>query len=480
MIKTVFVLIYSFLILLYSAPIDAQPHLTELVKKVQPAVVKIVVYDLNRSVSKIGSGFFINERGHLITNYHVLNGAFSAEVIAHDGGKYPIDLVIAQNRYADLVKVTVNIPRLLVRWLVVTDQLPAIAEQVLVVGNPLGLNQTVSEGIVSAIREVPQIGKFFQTTAPISPGYSGSPVVNMRGKAVGVISFQSVFGQNLNFAVSGRKVIELVDETVGKTLAEWTYRMSNQKTKLAEELCRKGFRFSVKGEYKKALAFYKEAIDKNPEDISAWYGLGQCYVGLDRPKQAIDTYKKAIRIHTKDASLLYFLGNYYNTLGMHNEAAGAYKKAAQISPESAAIYDRLGRTYSILGLYKKAIEAHYRVLQINPHSAASHFQIGVAHGKLENIKEAIDAYRRAVGIDPDFAPAFSAMGILMGKLGNYQKQLEAFKQAIRINPDDPTAHYFIGISYAELEDRKSALQEYKILKELDPLRAKILFGRIYP
>ena len=154
-------IIAAFLTIAFTAFASANAPLTELVQKIQPAVVKIVVYDMNNRISGVGSGFFINRQGHLITNYHVLNGAFSAEVIAQDGGKYPIDRVIAQDRYADLIKVTVDIPQMLVHWLEAADATPNIAERVLVVGSPLGLAQSVSEGIVSAVREIPNLGEIF-------------------------------------------------------------------------------------------------------------------------------------------------------------------------------------------------------------------------------------------------------------------------------------------------------------------------------
>jgi hypothetical protein len=70
-----------------------------------------------------------------------------------------------------------------------------------VIGTPLGLEQTVSDGIVSARREIPGFGRIVQMTAPISPGSSGSPVLNMRGEVVGVATFLIDMGQNLNFAI---------------------------------------------------------------------------------------------------------------------------------------------------------------------------------------------------------------------------------------------------------------------------------------
>lgn len=467
-------------LVLLAGPARGEGALTELVKTVQPAVVKIVVYDMNHRVSGLGSGFFINPEGHLVTNYHVLNGGFSAEAIAHDGGRYPIQGVIAQNPRADLIKVSVDIPRILIQWLNVTDGIPAIAERVLVVGSPLGLDQSASEGIVSAVRELPQIGKFFQTTAPISPGSSGSPVLNMSGRVIGVVSFQSVMGQNINFAVSGEKVLGLVDEKSPQTLAEWTYTLSSQKPRLAEELCRKGFRFSINGEYKKALSFYQDATRKDPNDIAAWYGLSQCYAGLGQPDAAIETYREALQIHTDDASLHYHLGNYYTRLGKLEKAIEAYKKAIRIDSNAVGAYDMLGRAYSSLGRYPEAIEAHSQVLRITPGVSVYHIHIAEAYGKLGRIADAIEAYQQAIRFDPENAKAYTDLGELYGKLGDHQQQRAAYREAIRIDPDNALAHYLMGLADVADGDRNAALQEYKILKSLDPATADRLFERIYP
>jgi tetratricopeptide (TPR) repeat protein len=475
--RTIFVA--GLFVFLFSSFGTASTQLTELVKKIQPAVVKIVVYDMNKRVSGIGSGFFINQKGHLITNFHVLDGAFSAEVIARDGGKYPIDLMIAQDRHADLIKVSVDIPHILVQWLNVVDAVPGIAEQVLVVGNPLGLDQSVSEGIVSAVREIPNLGKFFQTTAPISPGSSGSPVVNMDGHVIGIVSFQSVMGQNINFAVSSRKVLALNDETPGQTLAEWTYRVSNQKPKLAAELCRKGFQFSINGEFKKALSYYKDATEEDPTDIMAWYGLSQCYVGLGKSEAVVKTYKEAIQINVEDASLHYNLGNYYGNLGKNTEAIEAYKVAIQINPDDPSAYGRLGILYSEMGRYRNAIEAHKQVIRINPRYASSHFHIGVAHAQLGELEAAVESLKQAVLLNSEFGQAYNRLGTVFGKLGRHTQEMDAYKRVIQIDPDDSAAHYNIGSAYAQAGDRAAALQEYKILKGLAPEKAKQLFKLIY-
>ncbi|MGD9278841.1 MAG: S1C family serine protease, partial [Desulfobacterales bacterium] len=179
-----------------------EANLVQVTGVVQRAVVKITTYDAEKKRIGMGSGFFIDKGGALITNYHVLDGAYASDVKTYDGREYQIQRVLAYNKTADLIKVKVKIPEKSVHPVEVTPDVPEIAERILVVGSPLGLDQTVSEGIVSAVREFPKIGKIFQMSAPASRGSSGSPVVNMDGKVIGVVSFIVEPGQNLNFAVA--------------------------------------------------------------------------------------------------------------------------------------------------------------------------------------------------------------------------------------------------------------------------------------
>ena len=75
--------------------------------------------------------------------------------------------------------------------------------------NPLKLEGSVTDGIVSAVREVPNVGKIIQITAPISHGNSGSPVFNMKGEVVGVVTVKVTNGQNINLAIGAQRVAQL-------------------------------------------------------------------------------------------------------------------------------------------------------------------------------------------------------------------------------------------------------------------------------
>ena len=465
--------------LLSTGPIGAEVNLTKLVDKIRPAVVTVVVYDVNRQVTNIGSGFFVDKNGHLVTNYHVLDGSYTAEVRTFDGKTYPIKLVVADNKSVDLVKVLVDIPRKEVKWIKVSSDLPSIAEQILVVGSPMGLEQTVSEGIVSSIREIPAVGNFFQMSAPISPGSSGSPVINLKGKVIGVATFQFLRGQNLNFSISGKSVKKLKPTGAALAISRWTFNNSLDQPKLAEELCRKGYSFSINGEDQKAIQFFRKAIEKDPKNTMAWNGLGYCHVGLNNPQAAIEAYQQAIKSDPTNETLHFILANYYIKLGRTQEAIDTYRRVISLNPALEPAYYRLGILYTQLGRVDEGKTAFQEAIRLNPDAAPAHFNIAIAYTKLGNYHEAINANKEVLRIKPDFAPAYNNLGLVYDKLGRSNEAVKAYKEAIRVDPDYASAHFNLGAALLQKGDKTGALDEYKILKNLDKAAADKLFNNIY-
>lgn len=469
--------LFSWLVM--SDPLTAETELTKLVKEIRPAVVTVIVYDINQAVANIGSGFFIDKYGHLITNYHVLDGKYTAEVKTAEGNTYPIKLIVADNKATDLVKVLVDIPPQKFKWVKTADSLPSIAEQVLVVGSPMGLEQTVSEGIVSSIREIPSVGEFFQMSAPISPGSSGSPVINLKGQVVGIATFQMVRGQNLNFAVSVKSVRKLKPVKAGMSMPLWTYNNSLNQPGLAEELCRQGYSFSINGEDQKALEFFREAIEKDPENTMAWNGLGYCHVGMNNPAAALKAYQQAIKTNPGDETLYYILGNYYVKLGQPQEAINAYRQVIRMKPDFEEAHFKLGVVYSQLGQLDEGKNAFETVIRLNPDAVPAHFSVGIAYAQLGRYKDALKANQEVLRIDPNFAPAHNNIGMVQKRLGNAGLEIESYKRAIRIDPDFAFAHYNLGVALLQSGDKAAALDEYKILKNLDQQGANQLFNQIY-
>lgn len=197
-------------LMLYPSQMCAQEDLPHLIARIQPAVVTVIIYDVSGKVIGNGSGFFIDPQGHLITNYHVLSRGARAEIKTQDGRRYPIKMVMAEDQKADLIKVRVDLPADAPHsYLQVSATRPMVGERVLVIGSPMGLDQTVTDGMVSGIRLLPGMGEMLQISAPISPGSSGGPVVNVKGEVLGVARGFLTRGQNLNFAIPGSRVLAL-------------------------------------------------------------------------------------------------------------------------------------------------------------------------------------------------------------------------------------------------------------------------------
>ena len=457
----------------------AAANLTELVKSIQPAVATVVAYDVNNKVANIGTGFFVNKYGHLITNHHVLTGKFGAEIRTADGGIYRIRTIVAENQETDLIKVSVDIPPEKIRWLQVSDEVPPVAQRVVVVGSPMGLEQSVSDGIVSSVREIPGLGTFFQMSAPISPGSSGSPVVNMKGRVVGVASFQFLQGQNLNFAVSSKSISDLKIKATAQSLSEWTFSRSDQKPRLAAELCRKGYSLSIDGQDQKALQYFKLATENDPNSTTAWYGLGYCYAGKNSHTKAIAAYKQAIQTNPANAISYYHLGNYYNKIGRYDEAIESLQQVVAINPKFEAAYFHLGIIFNKMGRYDEGREAFESVIRINPQAQNAYYNIGVTYTKLGQYAQAALAYKKAIDIHPEFPEAIFNLGVVYGELGNAQDEMLAYKKAIRINPDFAPAHFAMGQAFLQQGDKSAALDQYKILQKLDEELAEKLFKKIY-
>jgi S1-C subfamily serine protease len=194
---------------LYLTNADAQGlDARQVVKQVSPSVVLITVFDGGDQPLSLGSGFVVSDSG-VVTNRHVIAGGTRASVkLVGDSTSLAVTTLLAADSSHDLVVLGVH--GLHAQLLRMTDSHTVEAGQrVLAIGNPRGLEGSVSEGIVSGIRSIGG-DTLLQITAPISPGSSGGPVVNDRGELIGVAVGAIVDGQNLNFAVPSNYVARLL------------------------------------------------------------------------------------------------------------------------------------------------------------------------------------------------------------------------------------------------------------------------------
>ena len=187
----------------------AEKAVRELVNQLGEAVVQV------RAPSGLGSGFILNEEGYLITNFHVIEGETQLSVeVYHAKGEqldrqvYKQIKIIAMNKFQDLalLKITDKEAGKFSRVSLGDSDALAVGERVFAIGSPLGLERTVTEGIVSTKTRELQGSLYLQTTAQINPGNSGGPLFNLRGEVVGVTNMKIAFGEGIGFAIPAEAV----------------------------------------------------------------------------------------------------------------------------------------------------------------------------------------------------------------------------------------------------------------------------------
>ncbi len=176
----------------------------EIFDLINPGTVEIKTYRLNDQYFGMGSGFFIDENGLLLTNYHVIGEARAYKVTMSDGTVYEVSKVVAYDIDKDIAILQVDTKGKKVPYLEIATELPEVGDAVYAIGSSLGLTGTFSSGIVSyvnrTIKEIKGVN-FIQTTTPISSGNSGGPLVNDQGYVIGINSASYTEGQNLNLAI---------------------------------------------------------------------------------------------------------------------------------------------------------------------------------------------------------------------------------------------------------------------------------------
>ncbi len=280
------VLIISFVFLL--APTVSFADADRIFKLNSKAVVVVTAYDEKGNAISQGSGFIVRRDGAVVTNYHVISKARSIKVKA--GNKiFDVEGLILTDKENDLVILKARAKNMPVVKLGVIGE-ANIGEHIYVISSPVGLENTISDGLLSGIREIDEKREVLQITAPVSPGSSGGPVFNINGEAIGVVTFLIQEAQNLSFAMP----VELIkDKISSKSVTEIKGSGIEDYEMTAEYWFYLGNAYDDLGKYEEAIESYKQAIRIDPDLPQAHYNLGVVYQKSNMYKKAMESYKLA-------------------------------------------------------------------------------------------------------------------------------------------------------------------------------------------
>ncbi|MGI9066263.1 MAG: trypsin-like peptidase domain-containing protein [Pyrinomonadaceae bacterium] len=467
-----------FLLTGFVPQVQAQDPLPDLVRRIKPSAVAIETYDVRGEKLSRGSGFFI-DTDRVVTNRHVIDNAYRAEIHSYNGSIYPVKGVVAVDAEGDIALLKVDTPPNQVRPLLLGRTSPQEGESVVVIGNPFGLEGSVTNGIVSAVRDIPTFGRIIQITAPISPGSSGSPVVNMQGQVIGVATLQITGGQSINFAIPSERISQLQSGTL-LSLADLVTATSKNKRAKAVQFFRDGLSFLSKDDCERALPYFEKAVESDGNYAEAWAQSGFCREKLGRHSEAIEASKKAVSLRPSAES--YFnigLASYY--LKNYREAAENYRQAIRLDPYNAAdAHYALGLVYRDWGRPEEEIQAYKQAIRLKPDYVSAFERLGSRYLRSKKYPEAIETFKQLVALKPGDANVPNNMGEAYLEMNLMTDAIASFRQAIQLKPDLGKAYYNLGRSLLAMGNRDAAVQQYNILQNLDQDWAEKLNNLINP
>ncbi len=339
----------------------------------------------------------------------------------------------------------------------------SIGEKVYAIGAPLGLELSISDGLVSGERRH-GTHTWLQTTAAISPGSSGGGLFNAQGQLVGITTASIADGQNLNFAIPVDDVYRVDHQTAQETGENWmlladqildkakavTWRtegvpdLMNMTLRQQEEwAARQDARVQeMRRQITYAIPAYVEATRLIPNDVRPWLHLASAYKKLKEPQLMESAYRQALALAPRDTSVWAEVAESRTALGQRIDAVAAYDEAIRLAPNNLALHIGLFQTY--LGFDRKQAEM----------TLASAARVAKDSGD------------------------FCLLAMSYDSVNQHLKAEKAYLNALMLKPHDPYTLSFLGLHYARIGKKSKAKQIYQELKPLDAIAAGRLLSVI--
>ena len=384
-------------------------------KKVSPSIYVVVGKDAAGQVATQGSGVVIG-RNVVVTNCHVISSATSISVL--QGDKQSSASRKNTDIERDLCTLTVDQVAPAPSVAVSTSAQLEHGQAVYAVGAPLGLELTISDGIVSGLRKATG-GFIIQTTAAISPGSSGGGLFDNNGKLVGLTTYQIVKGQNLNFAVPAEWIqqIDLRESLEGKI----------RERRKAYDKKISAIWGSEKPEDKdRIIQFSQHHLTDDPNYVPALSNLGMTLYGKEK-KDAIPILARLIEQPVNSVADIWHIGTgafvlslVYRDSGKDELAKHAAAKAASYFPEEIV----LGNYWGYLRTkdhYREAVPIFKVATKLFPKSPAAWAYLAGSYMNIEDTENALIGFRKATQLKPDYEWAWLGYMVTLRKLERKQE-----------------------------------------------------------
>lgn len=368
---------------------------------ISPSVVTVVVKDEEGRYVGTGSGFVIDKAAvpaslpknacYVLTNEHVMFPAVQADVQFSDGTIGKVERVVGEDDVFDLALVTVT--RKPLRGIPLASADPRILETVYAIGSPQGYIGAASEGKVGSYQWIDRV-RWLQTSAPISQGSSGGPLVLPNGTLAGVTTMIHAEGQNLNFAVPV--------STVRTFLTTTNFKLRQRSVAEGASIKWHEERALANGMEKEALAFYKaggeselrKSVRLNPGFAPAHVALARVLLLSEKWREALAECDKAISLMPRCAEAMSLRAQCYFNLGLYELAKSEQENAIELSPANPQLQLILGEMQFETGEYTDAIASYEEAVTLSDNPEAAQHKLARACKASGNLRRAVLEFTR--------------------------------------------------------------------------------------
>jgi len=505
------------------------PEATSLYEQNKEGVLALYVYGADKELMAKGMGFGLSE-GVIVTSYHLVSQGRGVEGVSVKGKKTKVEGIISVDRNLDIAILKIK------------GKIQDIA-----LGNSadlkpgarifaLGANEAgdiiISEGTLRNLHQLDETQPIIEPSLAIPEGFNGGPVLDLEGKAIGLVLILEKTGRVVipvnswkNLPRSGKvtafkdwalddyfnrfegaylagRIFALIDDLGnGQRYLERVIKL-NPATIEAHALL--ASIYANQRNYSAAVTAYSKVIELDPNRADAHFGLGHIYFRMQRWNEAIASLEKAISLNIASKEAYFTIGNAFEELRDYAKAAEAYEKYLNEKPETTWIgYLRLGlcrkelgqfdlavaaleaalkgqpqdiklnyslaESYQKAGQLEKAEAAYANLATLNPQDAMTYYSAVVRmYDEANRFENAISAAKKVIELNPKSEIAVYNLGIMYFKLERNEEAIQTFKQALAIKPDYDAAHYNIGLCYSKLKKHKESIEAFKNYVALVP------------
>lgn len=516
-IKACFLLLYSHVFFANLCLIYSQ-ELPSFVETGSQSVVNIILYDHKNKEILRGKGIILSKEGLILTNYHLISNAHSAEVELYQGKfdwkdfdlgfshrmddrtkkkgiktkTVSIEGVAALDKKLDLAVLKIKEKNLVPAQLKSSNEL-IMGEKLILIGEG-----AISRGTITNIQEVLKEKKLIQSTVSASESMSGGAVFNSEGEVIGTITF---FDQQTNFIIpivyaspltEMKKLVPLskLPKENYFTTAEGLYlkgvasviqEQYQEATRHLEQVIKLdpengeaytwlGFVYDKLGDSEKALEAYHEACRLTPNNYKAYFESGKIYLKLKRYNEALEPLSQCVSLKPDFPDVFFNLGMAYESLGLLDKSAEAYEQFVKINPGPTWTgLNQLGSIYVKLNRYDKAAPIFQEVIKANPSDIKATYNLAYAYYMTGQYGLAVPLYMKLIDLNPEDAKTYySLLFQLYDKSEQYEKAMEVCQKIISLSPDNPNHRFNLGIICTKIENYEKALECFNQALSLDP------------